>query len=100
MVVLSQSDRESLKSALHSRAGKKLKMSVRGHFEGSEMSSKERDFLTKGNPKNMHQYTVLLIIDRPINRTRYLDPYSSILILFLIRDPQYCIVDPQFFLQN
>ena len=29
------------------RAGKKLEMSARGHFEGSEMSSKVRDFRPK-----------------------------------------------------
>ena len=29
------------------RAGKKLKMSARGHFKGSDMSSKVRDFRPK-----------------------------------------------------
>ena len=46
-------------------------------------------FSAKGNPKKMHQYTVLLIIGRPINRISILNTssvlnlWSSILILVL-----------------
>ena len=51
----------------------------------------------KGIPKKMHQYTVLPIIGRPINRFRYLNPHPKSLIL-----PQYSssilILYPQFWL--
>ena len=55
----------NLRDNMIPRAGKKLKMSARGHFEGSEKSSKVCDFRQRETKKKMHQYTVLLIIGRP-----------------------------------
>ena len=43
---------DSPKGVLQFRAGKKLKMSARGHFESSKMSSKVCDFRQRETPQN------------------------------------------------
>ena len=55
--VRDDNDRQShIDMGVYGRAGKKLKMSAHGHFEGSEMPSKVRDF----RQKKLRQKSVIL----------------------------------------
>ena len=65
-----------------SRAGKKLQMSTRGYFEGSEMSSKVSDFRQNKIATKVRDLRPIL------NTSSILDPQSSIL------DPQSSIFNP------
>ena len=67
------------------RAGKKLNMSARRQFEGSEMSSKVRDFL----PQKMRQQCVILGPSSMLPQSSNLDPQPSIFNPNPNHHPQY-----------